>query len=74
MPPDCVFPKYHHNFVTHLREHTAVSKIESLALMFGMTGFDENVLNFSFSAMRCVLAKTQSNSVFQQTTQNNGVI
>jgi hypothetical protein len=60
--------------MTHLPEHTAVLKIECLALLFEMTGFKENVSNFSFLAMRCVLAKTQSDSVFQQTTQNNGVI
>jgi hypothetical protein len=51
-----------------------VPKIECLALLFEMTGFKENVSNFSFLTMRCVLAKTQSDSVFGQTTQNNGVM
>jgi hypothetical protein len=51
-----------------------VPKIESLALLFEMTNFEENVPNFPFLAMRCVLAKTQLSSVFRQTTQNNGVL
>jgi hypothetical protein len=54
--------------MTHLPEHTKVSKIESLALLFEMTGFEENVPNFLFLAMRCVIAKTQLSSVFRQTT------
>jgi hypothetical protein len=53
--------------VTHLPEHTAVPKIESLALRFEMIGFEENMPNFPFSAMWCVLAKTQSDNVFWQT-------
>jgi hypothetical protein len=60
--------------VTYLPEHTAVPKIESLALLFEMAGFEEKVSNFPFLAMQCVLAKTQSDSVFRQTTQNNGVL
>jgi hypothetical protein len=60
--------------VTHLPEHTTVLKIESLALLFEMTSFEENVPNFLFLAMRYVLAKTQLSNVFQQTTQNNGVL
>jgi hypothetical protein len=60
--------------VTHLPEHTTVPKIESLALLFEMTSFEENVPNFLFLVMRCVLAKTQLSSVFRQTTQNNGVL
>jgi hypothetical protein len=58
--------------VTHLPEHTTVLKIKSLPLLFEMTSFEENVPNFSFLAMRCVLVKTQLSSVFRQTTQNNG--
>jgi hypothetical protein len=34
--------------VTHLPEHTTVPKIESLALLFEMTSFEENVPNFPF--------------------------
>jgi hypothetical protein len=60
--------------VINLPEHNTVPKIESLALLFGMTGFEENMPNFPFLAMRCVLAKAQSSSVFRQTTQNNGVL
>jgi hypothetical protein len=72
--PDCGFARYHYNSVTHLPEHTAVPKIEILALLFEMAGFEKNVSNFPFLAMQCVLAKTQSKSVFQQTTQNNSVM
>jgi hypothetical protein len=57
--------------MTHFSEHTIVPKIESLALLFGITGFEENMPNFQFLAMRCILSKTQSSSVFRQTTQNN---
>jgi hypothetical protein len=39
--------------VTYLPEHTTVPKIESLALLFEMTSFEENVPNFSFLAMQC---------------------
>jgi hypothetical protein len=60
--------------VIYLPEHTAVPKIESFALLFEMTGFEENVPNFPFWIMQCVLAKTQLNSVFRQTTKNNGVL
>jgi hypothetical protein len=72
--PDCVFARYHYNFVTHLPEHTALPKTESLTLLFKMTVLEENMPNFLFLAMRCVLAKTQSGSVFWQTTKNNGVL
>jgi hypothetical protein len=65
---------YHYNFVIHLPEHTAMPKTESSALLIEMTGFEVNVSNLPFLAMRCVLAKTQSSSVFWQTTQNNGVL
>jgi hypothetical protein len=59
--------------MTHLPEHTAVSKIESLTLLFEMTSFKENVPNFPFLELQCVLAKTQSSSMFWQTTENNGI-
>jgi hypothetical protein len=32
--------------------------MKSLALLFEMTGFEENMLNLPFLAMWCVLAKT----------------
>jgi hypothetical protein len=36
---DCVFARYHYNFVTHLPKHTAVPETESstLLLEFGLT-------------------------------------
>jgi hypothetical protein len=57
-----------------LLERIAVPKTESLAVLFEMIGFEENMPNLSFLAMWCVLAKTQSSSVFQQMTQNNCVV
>jgi hypothetical protein len=53
--------------VTHLPEHTVLPKTE-LTLLFEMTGFEENV-HFLFLATQYVLAKTQLDSVFQQTTK-----
>jgi hypothetical protein len=60
--------------VTYLPEHTTVPKIESFTLLFEMTDFEENVSNFPFWVMRCVLAKTQLSSVFRQMTKNNDVL
>jgi hypothetical protein len=34
--------------MTHFPEHTVVPKIESLALLFEVAGFEENVSNFPF--------------------------
>jgi hypothetical protein len=34
--------------VSHLPEHSAESKTESLALLFGMTGFEEMSQTFCF--------------------------
>jgi hypothetical protein len=40
---DCVFVRYHYNFVTHLPKHTAVPKTESLAILFAIIGFGKKV-------------------------------
>jgi hypothetical protein len=71
---NCVFVRYHYKLVTHLPEHTAVPKKESLTLLFEITGFKESVQNFLVLAIRCVLAKTQLSSVFRQTPKNNDVL
>jgi hypothetical protein len=60
--------------MTFLPKHTALPKTESLVLLFRTTGFEENVSNFLFLAMRCVIAKTQLGNVFQQTSKNNGIL
>jgi hypothetical protein len=39
--------------VTHLSEHTTVLKIKSLALLFEMDGFEENVKLSFFSNTVC---------------------
>jgi hypothetical protein len=60
--------------VTHLPEHTAMPKKESLALLFEIAGFEENVSNFPFFSNAMCSDKDTSDSVFLQTTQNNGVL
>jgi hypothetical protein len=57
----------------HFLEQNAMLTIESSAVLFEMIGFEENVPNFPFLAMWCVMVKTQSASVFSQMTQNNDV-
>jgi hypothetical protein len=60
--------------MTYLPKHIVLPKIESLVLLFRMTGFEENVSNFLFLAIQCVLAKTQSSNVFEQTSKNNNIL
>jgi hypothetical protein len=52
----------------HFPEHATMLTIESSAVLFEMIGFEENVPNFPFLAMWCVMVKTQSASVFSQMT------
>jgi hypothetical protein len=59
------FAKYHYDLMTHLPEHTVEPKTESLTLLFEMICFGENMPNFPFLAMRCLLIKTQLDSIFR---------
>jgi hypothetical protein len=59
--------------MTYLPEHTAMTKKRSLALLLGMTNFEDNVPTFFYRNMVCY-DKIQSNTVFQRMTQNDGLV